>query len=361
MLFRVLGFFSILFISLATHAQMTSARMAHPVGWMYSLPTGEAPGWIHDKWMNLELNEANVYNRKAQFTNLRNGHSVQYEADYEQTSLILEGGYSPAEQLMFSFEMPVAYRGGGIFDNGIDEFHQIISSDRFMRQTVAARRTVFDISSNGEDRLRTSYFSGLVSNLKSKVKYVIIPWEREYGLAVSTQLKTSLGAKTGFVSGGVDMSFLIHAGAPLWSKSGIWFTSAFTRISPNNIFADMSARQWLQMYELAADLALDDHWGLLGYWRYESPLFNVSDFEFQYTANSPKERIEERVASGWNSLMYWRGSQGFGGRYRWGSGDQLNFLMIEDWGIGSYDKRSSNFYINNAPDVAFVLQLHCAL
>ena len=353
--------FLVLLFAFSAHAQLTSHHTAHPVAWMYFLPTGETPGWKHEQWINLELSQSNVYNRSAQFTNLRTGKTIQYEADFEQTSFIMEGGYSPMKDLMVAFEMPVAYRGGGIFDNFIDEFHQKIQSDRFLRHTVAARRTEFSMRTDGEDRLNTTYFSGLLSTMKSKMKYRLIPWEDEYGLSVSTQLKTSVGPRTGFVSGGFDMSFLIHAGALLWQHSGIWFTAGYTKISPNNIFYDWSNRDWLQMYELTLDLALTDHWGLLGFLRMESPLMNVGDFEFQHTETSSKKQIEERVASGWNSLMYWRGTQGMGARYRWTEGDQMNFLFIEDWGVGGYDRRSSNLYVNNAPDIAFVLQLHYAL
>lgn len=347
--------------SFSSYAQMTSYHLAHPVGWMYYLPTGETPGWSQKQYINLEFSESNVFNRSAQFTNLRTNETIEYEADFEQTTLILEGGYAFTDDLMVSLELPISYRGGGIFDNVIDEFHQAISSDRFLRQTVAARRNEFNIYQNGGQLIRTNYFSGMLSTIKSKVKYRAIPWKDEYGLSFSAQLKSSYGPNSGFNSGGMDFSFLIHAGAPLWQKSGIWFTSGFTKISPNPVFSDWSARQWVQMYELALDLALTDHWGALGYYRMESPLFNAGEFEFQYTTSSAKSQVEERVASGWNSLMYWRGSQGFGGRYRWDDGDQFNFLMIEDWGYGGYDRRHSFFYVNNAPDVAFVLQYHYSL
>ena len=353
--------FLFLFFNSFAHAQLTSHHLAHPVAWMYFLPTGETPGWKNQKWFNIDFSQSNVYNRKSNFTNLRTGETIQYEADFEQTSMVLEVGHSPMENLMISFETPVAYRGGGIFDSFIDDFHKTIQSDRFLRHTTPTKRTSFNVDTNGEDRLNTSYFSGVLRTMKSKMKYWIIPWGTEYGLSVSTQLKTGLGPKDSFKSGGFDMSFLIHAGAPLWGQSGVWFTAGYTKISPNNAFYDWSAREWLQMYELTADFAMSDHWGLVGFLRMESPLFNVGEFAYQYTENSPKKRTEERVASGWNSLMYWRGSQGMGGRYRWKSGDQLNFMMIEDWGYGGYDQRSSFFYVNNAPDVSFVFQLHYAL
>lgn len=353
--------FLFLFFTQTAFAQLTSHHLAHPVGWMYFLPTGETPGWQHSKWFNLDLSQSNVFNRSSKFTNLRTGQTIQYEADFEQSSMVIEAGHSPIENLMISFEVPIAYRGGGVFDNFIDEFHKTIQSDRFLRNTVGSSKTNFSIYSDDEERLKTSYFSGVLSTMKSKMKYWLVHWGKEYGLSVSTQLKTGIGPKNGFKSGGFDMSFLVHAGAPLWQQSGIWFTAAYTKISPNNIFYDWSSREWLQMYELTADFALTDHWGLTGFMRMESPLFNVGEFAFQYTEDSAKKRTQERTASGWNSLMYWRGSQAMGGRYRWDGGDQLNFLVIEDWGIGGYDQRASFFYVNNAPDVAFVLQLHYAL
>lgn len=361
MMARNLWFILIAFFSHFCFAQKTSTHLAHPIAWMYFLPTGETPGWQSPEWFNLEFSQSNVYNRSSKFLNLKNGEIIQYEADYEQSSLILEVGHSPTENLMLSLEVPIAYRGGGIFDNGIDEFHKLIQSDRFMRSSVGPGRSIFSIYSDDEQRIKTNHFSGVLTTMKSKIKYWILPWGKEYGLSVSTQLKTGVGGRNSFTSGGFDMSFLIHAGAPIRSQSGIWFTSGFTKISPNNVFADWSARQWLQMYELTTDLALTDEWGLVGFFRMESPLFNVGDFAFLYTQNSQTKQAEERTASGWNSLMYWRGSQGMGGRYRWQSGDQLNFLVIEDWAFGGYDKRASNLYVNNAPDVSFVFQLHYAL
>lgn len=352
---------SLFFFAFSAHAQMKSPHLSHPVAWMYFLPVGESPGWKKNQYTNIEFSQSNVFNRKSQFTNLRTGESIEYEADFEQSSLILEGGMSPTENLMISLEVPISYRGGGLFDHSIDEFHKLIQSDRFMRHTYDTGRSQFNIYSDGGQRLRTSYFSGILTTTKSKIKYRMIPWEEEYGLSVSAQLKTSLGAKSGFNSGGTDLSFLVHAGMPLWKQSGLWFTSGFTKISPNPMFYDWSTREWLQMYELTLDLALNDRWGLLGFYRMESPLFNAGEFEFQYTASGNKARTEERAASGWNSLMYWRGSQGMGTRYRWSGGDQLNLMMLEDWGYGGYDRRQSFFYINNAPDVAFVLQLQYTL
>jgi hypothetical protein len=45
-------------------------------------------------------------------------------------------------------------------------------------------------------------------------------------------------------------------------------------------------------------------------------------------------------------------------RYRWGKGSRLNFLMMEDWGLGDRDDIGEWNYVNDAPDVAFITQWH---
>jgi hypothetical protein len=80
--------------------------------------------------------------------------------------------------------------------------------------------------------------------------------------------------------------------------------------------------------------------------------------EQQYTFSEPQDQLAERISSGWNGLTAWRGSESIGLRYRWGAGSQANFLFIEDWALGDRDGRNQWLYVNNAPDVMFLTQLH---
>jgi hypothetical protein len=112
------------------------------------------------------------------------------------------------------------------------------------------------------------------------------------------------------------------------------------------------------MYELSLDLAVGPAWGLMLQARTESPLFRKENLEFQYTYSTDKERTVERVASAWNALTAWRGSQAIGFRYRWGQGSQVNFLFVEDWGTGDKDERGEWLYVNNAPDIALINSWH---
>ncbi len=92
--------------------------------------------------------------------------------------------------------------------------------------------------------------------------------------------------------------------------------------------------------------------------RAESPLFNKQYLDYVYTQTGEQEQLEERVASAWNSLVEWRGSENIGIKYSWGKGSSINFAFVEDWGIGSEDQASDGLYVNNAPDFQFMTQWH---
>jgi hypothetical protein len=61
------------------------------------------------------------------------------------------------------------------------------------------------------------------------------------------------------------------------------------------------------------------------------------------------------VASGWNALVRWRGSESLGLRYKNRRGNVWQFLIAEDWGVGQYDTKD-NLYTNDSPDVNFIIQ-----
>ena len=87
----------------------------------------------------------------------------------------------------------------------------------------------------------------------------------------------------------------------------------------------------------------------------ESPLFDGNQLAIVDSTASEKEFILHRMASGWNSLIHWRGSQSLGFRYR-STNSQLNMLFLEDWGPGTYDENGDDTYVTNAPDVGVALQ-----
>jgi hypothetical protein len=112
------------------------------------------------------------------------------------------------------------------------------------------------------------------------------------------------------------------------------------------------------MYELNMNLGVSDHFGLIMTARLESPLFDRRYLDFNYTETDPQAQVNELVSSAWNSLVEWRGSQGIGVRWHWGGGNEIGFMFIEDWGIGSQDQSGDGLYINDAPDFQIMTQWH---
>lgn len=359
--------FSILILALfssASFANITSFHVGNPVGWMHMLPTGEMPGWSGEFWINTEISQSNVWNFKFDLKDKRNANTYTYEADFEQSSAILELGAPLSESLAISAEIPYTDRNGGFLDDFIDQFHQLIRTNRFYRDTNPVFGDTFIVRTNDVDRLRTDRGQG-VGNAKLKLKYWFLkylsdtPGACDCGIAVSLQAKFPVQrAQFGLSSGSMDYSGLLHVGAPLFKSGAIWATAGLTKLGTNKVFNEWPMRHWSQLYELSLDIGIADGWGLILQGRYESPLFNKEYLDQQYSSTAPDEQHEERVASGWNGLTAWRGSESIGLRYRWGMGSQINFLFIEDWALGDRDGKKQWLYVNNAPDVMFLTQMH---
>lgn len=345
-------------------ASRASYRNAHPMAWMHLLPVGETPGWSSSSWLNLELNHSNVWNHTFSFTDRRTGDVYSYTADFEQSSAIAELGLQLLPRLAVSAEVPYANRNGGFLDDFIDQFHVAIGSNRFLRNYHRDFGNQFEVETNGRRALTTDRAEG-VGNFKIKMKYWMLKWQGssagacDCGLAISGQVKFPAQKRSlGLSSGTNDYSALIHLGAPLWQNAGVWATAGVTKLGANETFAGWPRRDWQQMYEITFDLGIGKRFGLLIQGRAESPLLMREHLDYNYTTSDEDGKLAERVASGWNSLVHWRGSQSFGIRYRWGKGSQVNLLMVEDWGIGNNDRRSDVLYVNNAPDIAFITQWH---
>lgn len=362
---EALGFFLLLF-SISAEASFSSYRNANPIGWMHLLPVGETPGWSTGTWFDIELNQANIWNKRFDMTDKRTGDTYTYEADFEQTSTILDMGGAFGKWVALGVELPYVSRSGGVFDDFIDQFHQTIGSSRFMRNTNHAFGEHFRIETNGVNRIVTDRTEGL-GNWKLKLKTWLWRWNSPTPGACDCGFATSLQAKfpfqhweRGLSSGGNDYSGLLHLGAPIGQYSGAWATAGFTKLGRSPAFEGWPKREWLQMYELSLNLAFGPHWSVILQARTESPLFmkEYLDFNYSYPEEDPESRDAERIASGWNGMMHWRGSESIGLRRRWGQGSHVSLLLIEDWGTGRYDNRGDWLYVNNAPDVEFVLQMH---
>ena len=345
-------------------AEITSYHNANPVGWMHMLPVGETPGWTSKTWFNLEINEANIWGTPLTMTDRRNGDTYTYRADFDQTSVIADIGFQLHPRLAFALEIPYANHNSGFLDDFIDQFHVFIQTTRFERNDYPKYQNHFTVTKNGQELLNSNHAEG-VGGFKSKMKLWLKQWRGkskgacECGLALSAQVKFPVQAAAGGLSSGsYDYTGLVHAGIPLWQESGFWFTGGLTRLGKNHLFEGWPMREWVQMYEGTLNLGLSKSWGLLLQMRYESPLFRKEDLDIVYTETDEHNRSIERVNSGWNSLVHWRGSESIGFRYQFANGSQINLLLIEDWGRGKYDSSGAFTYINNAPDVEFITQWH---
>jgi len=343
-------------------ANNPSYRLAHPIAWMHLPPVGEQPGWSSSAWFNLEINHSNVWNASLDMIDKRNGNSLNYEADFEQTTTLIEVGGAVSNRWSVSTEIPYTSRGGGFLDDFIDQFHQFIGTDRFLRHVNPAFDRTFRAETNGQDSLSRQSPSG-VGNLKLKTKYWLWQWKGSAngscscGMSLGAQVKFPIGAGySSLTSGYNDYTLTAHMGAPLFKASAIWATAGFSALGKNRSFSEWPMRRWAQMYELSIDFALTNSWGLLLQARTESPTMNKGDLEINYPYSDPSSQRAYRVASGWNSLVYWRSSESAGFRWRSTKGHQVNLLVIEDWGLGDQDYKSDQRYVNNAPDVGFVLQ-----
>lgn len=358
----LLGLSLIFTVLRPAHAELTSWHNANPVGWMYALPVGEAPGWSAPTWFNMEIGQANIWNKQFDFTDRRTGDTYGYKADFEQSTVVIDTGFQLNSWLAFTLEIPYANRNGGFLDDFIDQFHSFARTDRFLREYSGKYGNDFVIERNGQSTITSDHGEG-VANLKGKLKAWLLKWRSptpgvcDCGLSVSFQAKVPTRSRmTGLTSGKTDFSTLVHLGAPIRTYSGVWFTGAVSQLGYNDTFKGWPQRQWQQMYELSLDVGFTAHWGAVLQARTESPLFEQKYLSYNYMYSDPEGQAAERIASGWNALTEWRGSETIGVRYLWGQGNRVNFLFMEDWGLGDRDHIGSWNYVNDAPDVAFITQ-----
>lgn len=340
----------------------TSFRQPHPLNWAHSTPVGETPGWEGNVWFFFEASNANVWNAPMRMRDRHTGVDYEYEVDYEQASAIFEFGGAINERLAFSVEVPYAYRGGGFLDNLIDAFHVAVGNRRFNRHFYEEDQSYYSVKTDGVRFYETDRYrlSG-ISNIKPKLKWWI--WKNQgnagqcpCGLALSAQVKVpTQDVRYGGTTGELDYSGLIHFGFPFGKGSAIWLTGAYTRLSKDPAMKGWPLLRDQQMYEINFDFALDDKWGILLLGRAQSPFLDRKHLEYVHPSSDPEIIARDRAASGWNSLVYWQGTQGIGLRYRSGSSLRFNFIFAEDFGFGKRDS-SDGLYSNNAPDINVIIQ-----
>ena len=337
-------------------------HQSHPLAMMHGLPTGELPGWSAPWWVNFEIGNGNVWNAPLLMTDNRNGKLYSYTADFEQINAFLEIGHAFTERIGASLEIPYVYRSGGMLDNLIDSYHVLIGNRRYSRNAYPSYQDVFSVKVDGSEFYKKNDLSDGIANLRLKLKFWFLKWAGRQksacpcGLALSSQTKfATQDAQQGGTTGNIDQSVLLHLGIPLGDASAMWFTGGETFLGSNPAMKNWPRFHHITMYELNFDIELEQGWGLLLSARAESPFLDEKHLTYFDTATDPTVRSNNRAASGWNGLVHWRGSESAGVRYRTRFGNQIQFLIVEDWGIGKYDA-TDNFYSNDAPDVNFVLQ-----
>lgn len=349
-------------LSMDAHATLDTYYLSNPIGWMHSLPGGEQPGWQSPFWINSEISHSNIWNPEIEVVNKATGKKLRYEADFEQTHAVLNLGFALWDRIGFSVEAPYTIRGGGGMDHFINQFHIMIGSDRFARSVYLNNRYSMSLKTEGEQQVSHPAAQG-VGNLVFKTKFWLFQWKSptpglcDCGLSISLRAKTPLAeANSGLTSGGVDGSALVHLGVPISKQSGMWWTSGLTYTKDNKLLKDWPRRQWQSMHELTFDIGFYGNYGFFLSARVESPFMNKSSLSISNPDSLSEEKLVERIGSTWNSLVEWRGSEGFGFRWHSQKGDQIRLFMIEDWTFGHVDDQNQNVSVYNSPDVAFVLQ-----
>lgn len=331
---------------------------------MHQLPVGEKPGWSSRRWINFELSQSNVWNNQADYLRPSTGQTLSFGADFEQTTAIMETGVALLSWLALSMEIPFSSRGGGFLDHFIDQFHVVTGSDRFLRNENPFNQNSFTLLTDASSSFRGSSSSG-IGNIKVKLKQWW--WKKpgsqigqcECGLSTQIQAKApTSSSRAGWTSGDYDYSALLHFGLPFGQHSSFWLSAGTTKLGRNLLLDDWPQKKWAQFYEVSTDFALNAQWGILLQIRMESPIMDRGDLELVNPESDPMDQLRYRTASGWNSLVYWRGSQTFGLRWRDQGGNQINFLLLEDWARGTHDLRKEKLYMTNAPDVALITQFH---
>ncbi|MCM2280750.1 MAG: DUF3187 family protein [Bdellovibrionaceae bacterium] len=347
-------------ISAARASGPVGVRHSHFLDWMYQLPVAEAPGWTSPVWMDVQASESNVWNRPMQVLDRDTGRVFEYEADYQASIVVLDAGIQVLEDLAFSVELPYLRRHSGSSDQFIEDWHQTFGFYNYLRSGTPDNRARVRVAVDGQETFEDNSPADGLSSVKLKLKYRVLGSDSSCpcGLAFSVQANLPVnGSRRALSSGSESYSWLAHAGIPVGSESGLYFTSGFSLLGDNPVFGDWPLHKAVAMADFSMDLGVGGGWGFLASFTGYSPWMK-SRFDFLPDVTDRHPVRDQRIASGYNSLFRWRGYQNYGFRYRWGPvGSQFSLFIFEDFGFGDYDGRKDITYNNNSPDVLIGTQL----
>ncbi|MES2769229.1 MAG: DUF3187 family protein [Bdellovibrionota bacterium] len=332
-------------------AQTLSARPTHPISWQHMLPTGESPGWASDTWVEFEVINANYWAAPTTFTNLKTGKQLTLTADYEQTSLFVEFGKAISKKWAIAIEIPYAARHEGkTTDRFIDEFHDFFHFDNFGRPLYPFGQSIFETSTDGVRRGPYNAPSG-AGNLKLKLKYWPVQGEKNTGVGFGLHIKAPIeDEEKGMTSGEVDVTAMMNAGVLIGQQSAFYTTAAVTYAKNNWMFKDWPRNEILWMIDFMFDIGLNDKWGVIFDFSFHSPLMKKKQLDIVYAGSTTKEKVYEKIASGYNSLVEVRGQQMIGLRRKFGTNNMWIFYFLEDWGPGDKDHNNDMVYSTGQPD-----------
>ncbi len=328
------------------------------MNWLHGTPVGETPGWKGERWFFFELGQSNIWNAPLEMKDRKTGKTYTYEADYEQTTAVLEIGTAIEKKMAISLELPFAHRSGGFLDDFIEEFHDLLGTRHFNRHLHGQNRSRFKTSTDGAEGYKDKDLTG-ISNIKPKLKWWAIHCKKSEspacGVALSTQLKVPLqNNRQGGTNEKLESSMLLHFGFPIFSRLDFWATAGYTRLRRDENMPGWPLLKNHTMFEINFDFAINDKWGIMLMARTDSPYLDRERLEYIDSATNARTRSNNRAASAWNSLIRWQGAESIGVRYR-KKNTQTSVQLVEDWGIGNYDA-ANDIYSNGAPDFNFVIQ-----
>lgn len=334
-------------------AQTLSARHTHPISWQHMLPSGEAPGWSKDSWIEFEVINGNHWAAPAKFKNKATGKELTFTADYEQTSLFVEFGKALSKKYALAIEVPYAARHEGTTsDKFIDDFHDFFHFDDFGRPKYKDGQSIFETSTDGVRRGPYNAPSG-AGNIKLKLKYWPVQMERNTGVGFGLHLKVPFEDKEkGMTSGEVDATAMMNLAFPIFEKSTVYTTFAVTYAKNNWMFADWPRNELLWMMDFMFDFALGEKWGIILDFSFNSPLMKKNKLDLVYSGTTDKDKVYEKIASGYNSLVEIRGQQMVGLRRKFGNDNLWMIYFLEDWGPGDKDNNNDMVYSTGQPDFA---------
>ncbi|MCC6278496.1 MAG: hypothetical protein IT289_11335 [Oligoflexia bacterium] len=334
--------------------------LAHPVGLMHGLQTGQAPGWSATHWFKVSESLSQIWGAPLTMRNKTTLKDLTYESDYEQMLTVANFGLQLHEDWALQVFLPYSSRGGGVFDPTIDRFHIVTGSTRFRRQEYPEGRNRFEVGEDGTSRFTNSKSAGF-SNVNFQLRYWPIkigdPKKCPCGLGFTLDFKLPLAsANTGLSSGSFDYSFYTHIGAPLGELGGLYFTGGINRFEKNYAFASWPRKETLTFWDLSLDIGLSERWSLLIMFRAQSPLMDVDQLEYIDPELDNYNRILNRMATGHNALVHWRVNESIGVEYRHDERNHFHLIFSEDLSLGRPDDVGVLSYVNHAPDIMATFQ-----